>query len=308
MPESLDEPGRPSNPTTSRMATTADGAAATAAADGLQVPCQTCGSPQRDFVPGAQSFVYAIGRLEPRFPTLGVEKELAQAIGKAGTAKLTDRGAMHKVLSEPNYLYLVRQLCWVFTIESSDAYVVAPRDTEDIRMLVGALRPAPTSGDIEVVVGWLGPFADGRACNGVRLPTISLAQLYSFDMNSFAGHLPRPTGCSDEAFKAIVEEVLDRARLLSDNLGIRGDHRAINYLVTRDPSLYTEVANYYGKNFSLSAVRVNPSPLSGPRNLTEVVLEFRDRVTDNVEKRFVKVDVTDVFPFKQSKWAAYTER
>src|SRR5207302_10311803 len=80
-----------------------------------QSSCRTCGA-QR--IPGdvntaTSSFVYAIGRLEPRFPTLGVEKELAQAIGKAGTAKLTDREAMHSVLSGQEYFYLVRQLCWV---------------------------------------------------------------------------------------------------------------------------------------------------------------------------------------------------
>ena len=35
------------------------------------------------------SYVFALGRVEPRFPSLAVEKELAQATGRAGTAELT---------------------------------------------------------------------------------------------------------------------------------------------------------------------------------------------------------------------------
>jgi hypothetical protein len=46
------------------------------------------------------SYVYALGRIEPRFPTLSIEKEMAQATGRAETAGLTDRQALHGVLSE----------------------------------------------------------------------------------------------------------------------------------------------------------------------------------------------------------------
>jgi hypothetical protein len=37
------------------------------------------------------SYVYALGRIEPRFPRLSVEKEFAQATGRAETVNLTDR-------------------------------------------------------------------------------------------------------------------------------------------------------------------------------------------------------------------------
>jgi hypothetical protein len=43
----------------------------------------------------------AIGRIEPRFPSLGLEKEFAQAAGRAETAGLTDRETVHAVLSDP---------------------------------------------------------------------------------------------------------------------------------------------------------------------------------------------------------------
>lgn len=270
--------------------------------------CRTCGTSQP--LPGDAALgapVYAIGRLEPRFPTIGVEKELAQAIGRQGTADLGHREAIHAVLSRPEHFYLVRQLCWVLTIESVDAYVVAANDAEDVRLLLGALRPTPREGDIDVVLGTLGPLADGRGCNGLRLPTVLLTQLYSFDIAELTGQLARPQGVSEQSFAATVQEVMRRALLLSDNMGLRDEHRAINYLVTRDPSLYAEVAEQRSRNASLYAVRTRLSALSGGRRVMEVVLEFRDRQTAAVEKRFTKVDVTEAFPFLVSRWIDYTE-
>ena len=44
------------------------------------------------------SYVYALGRIEPHFPRLSVEKEFAQATGRAETANLTDRQALRRVL------------------------------------------------------------------------------------------------------------------------------------------------------------------------------------------------------------------
>src|SRR4051794_32847776 len=68
------------------------------------------------------SYVYALGRVEPRFPSVGVEKEFAQATGRAGTAGLTDRQAVHSVLTQRGNRYLARQLCWVLTIEGLETY------------------------------------------------------------------------------------------------------------------------------------------------------------------------------------------
>src|SRR5262249_20174640 len=68
-------------------------------------PCPTCG-----VVTGggqaALNFVYAVGRIELRFPRLSVEKELAQATGRDETTGLTDREALHAVLSKRENRYL----------------------------------------------------------------------------------------------------------------------------------------------------------------------------------------------------------
>lgn len=86
--------------------------------------CANCGT-----VPGANgngmaspSYVFAIGRVEMRFPTLAVEKEFAQATGRTDTKGLTDRKTIHTVLSDRANRYILRQAnyltgscCWRIT-------------------------------------------------------------------------------------------------------------------------------------------------------------------------------------------------
>src|SRR5689334_103910 len=41
-------------------------------------------------------FIYAIGQIEGRFPSLGIEKEFAQAAAQTDTAGLTNQQTLHK--------------------------------------------------------------------------------------------------------------------------------------------------------------------------------------------------------------------
>ena len=86
--------------------------------------------------PVQSQYIYAIGTIEPRFPRVSVEKELAQVIGRAQTASLTDRQALRMILEERQNRYLVRQICWVMTIEGLETYIVVPRDPLDYDALI----------------------------------------------------------------------------------------------------------------------------------------------------------------------------
>lgn len=59
------------------------------------------------------SYVCAIGRIEPRFLRLSVQKELTRATAQADTGGLSDRQALQKILSEGGNRYLARRMCWV---------------------------------------------------------------------------------------------------------------------------------------------------------------------------------------------------
>jgi hypothetical protein len=294
--------------------------AVTASANpGGATPAQACDGPppDQDAMPGLQpnggaaatpAYVYAIGRIEPRFPTLSAEKEFAQATGRSETAGLTDRQTLHAVLSQRENRYLVRQLCWVLTIEGLDTYIVHPRDPGDLDLLVEALRPAPRLTDVDVIVGLRGPIAPPGMCNGLMVPMVLFNQIYSFDVDALIKSIPRPEKVTAKDFGAVAEEMFHRIMQMADNAGATDEHRASNYLAVRYPAVYAAAAEAFGRNASLTAIEVRPSPLSGVRKIVEVVFCFTNRQTDVTEKLFTRVDVTEEFPFLVTKLSPYYDR
>jgi hypothetical protein len=267
-------------------------------------PCPTCAGNGAM----APSYVYALGRIEPRFPTLSLEKEMAQATGRAETAGLTDRQALHGMLSERRNRYIVRNLCWVLTIEGLETYILRPHDSADWELLVEALRPTPRAGDVDAVVGVRGPLAPPQLCNGLLVPIILFSQIYSFDVDTLIRSIPRPEGMTAEQFTPVAEEVFNRIMQMTDNAGATDEHRALNYVAMRYPAIYATTADAHGRNGALTAIEVRPSRLSGVRRIVDVILAFTNRQTDVVEKSFVRVDVSEEFPFLVTKLSPYYDR
>src|SRR5215213_4424747 len=195
--------------------------------------CANCGTAVDSTSNGhvAPSYVFAIGRVEMRFPTLAIEKEFAQATGRANTKGLTDRAAAHAVLSEPTNRYIAREVCWVLTIEGLDTYILVPRDPTDYDQLLEAVRPQPSPLDVDVVVGLRGPIAPPEMCNGLMIPIVVFDQLYSFDVDSLIQGIPRPEDTpedQEERFRSAAEELYYRIVQVADNAGATDEHRALN--------------------------------------------------------------------------------
>ena len=261
-------------------------------------------------VPDAPSFVYALGRIQPRFSGLAAEKEFAQVTGRADAAGLTDREALQAILSDRANRYMARQLCWVFVIEGLETYLLAPRDPADLDLLVDAIRPTPSPADLDVVIGILGPLAPAEGC-GLVVPIVVFDQLYSFDRDTLLGAIPRPDDIpeeDDDRFRATAAEVLDRILQMADNAGATDEHRALNYLTVRYPAIYARTAAAHTANASLTAVNVRPSRLRGVRTVVDVTFSYTHRQTDVTEKYFVRVDVTEEFPFLVTKLSPYYDR
>jgi hypothetical protein len=60
-------------------------------------------------------FGYSFGRIEPRCPQTSIDKEIAQAMS-ALADDVPEGERMHQVLAFPSNQYLVRNLCWVFSV------------------------------------------------------------------------------------------------------------------------------------------------------------------------------------------------
>lgn len=237
-----------------------------------------------------------------------MEKECIQAISRSETKGLTDHQSFHAALSKPENRYLVRQLCWVFSIERVDTYLLTPRDPGDYALLVEALRANPSPGDLDLVIGMRGSLAPPSACNGLSVPILAFDQLYSFDRESLVRSIPRPEKTSAKDFGPVAQELLDRILQITGNTGITDEHRALNYLAMRYPAIYAKASEEFAKNASLASVSVRPSALTGARRLVDAVFEYRNRSTDAVEKFSVRVDVTEEFPFPQSPLSPYYDR
>jgi hypothetical protein len=271
--------------------------------------CPTCGTtPQSGFAMGVGPYVYAIGAIEPRFPRPSIEKELAQVTGRAETAGLTDRQALRKVLQERQNRYLVRQLCWVMTIVGLEAYFITPRDPMDFDLLVEALRPSQNPADLDVVIGLRGPVASPEMCNGLTIPIVAFDTLYSFDRASLIKAIPRPEKVPAKEFTEAAEELFDRIMQMANNAGATDEHRALNYLAVRYPAIYTRTAEAFAANSSLTAVDVRPSGLSETRKVLDVIFSYTNRTTDVISKDFVRVDVTEEFPYLVTKLSPYYDR
>jgi hypothetical protein len=253
-------------------------------------------------------YVYALGRIEPRFPRLDAEREFAQVAGRADTKGLTDRQTLHAVLSNRQNRYLARQLCWVLTIEGLETYVLHPRDSSELDLLIDVLRAAPSPMDVDVVVGVRGPIASPEVCNGLMVPIVVFDQLYAFDRAGLVDAIPRPEHVTPEHFTAVSSELFDRIVQLADNAGATDSHRAVNYLVLRYPAIYALAAERSLQESFLAAVEVRPSSLAGNRRLVEVIFAYTNRRTDVTDKFFVRVDVTEEFPFLVSKLSPYYDR
>jgi hypothetical protein len=247
------------------------------------------------------SFVYAAGLVEPRFPSLSVEKEFAQAVARVDTKGLTDQQVLQKVVAAQENRYLARQMCWVMTIGGLETYILLGRESSDFSLLVETLRANPSPDDVDVVIGLRGRIAPPGMCNGLLVPVVMFDQIFSFKRAELIAAIPRPEKIPAKDFAATAEELFDRIMQMTDNAGARDEDRALNYLALRDRHIYQAVAEAHARNESLTAVDVIPSPLSGTRKILEVKFSFTNRSSGVVSKQSTGVDASDEFVFLQ--WA-----
>jgi hypothetical protein len=245
------------------------------------------------------SFIYAIGRVSPTFPSLALEKEYAQAAGRSEIADLTDRQAAATVLRDNRYI--ARQMCWIFSIEGLETYILTLRDPADLDLLLEAVRPVPRGTDVDVVIGVRGPLAPPEVCNGLTVPIVLVDQLYSFDVDGFIKSIPKPESLQRKNFEPTAEEVFSRIMQMADNAGSSDEHRALNFLAVRYPAIYARTAEMFTTNHSLAGVDVRASQLSGARKIVDVIFTYSHRQTDVAERYLARVDVTEQFPFLVTK-------
>jgi hypothetical protein len=133
-------------------------------------------------------------------------------------------------------------------------------------------------------------------------------QIYSFDVDTLVKSIPKPKEMKAEQFEPASQELFNRILQLTDNAGATDEHRALNYVSVRYPPIYAQAADSFAQNRSLTAVEVRSSRLSGTRKVVQVIFNYTHRETDVTEKYFVRVDVTEEFPFLVTRLSPFYDR
>ena len=251
-------------------------------------------------------YVYVLGQIEARFPNRSIEKGYVQILERSKSANFEHQQAFYSVLSQPENRYLARKLSWILTMEGVPIYILLPTGPEDLVVLLEAIRPPACPLDRQVVVGRKGPVAPPEMC-GLEVPMVLVDHLYSLEYNDFIKSI-RSESVTDEKFKAIARETFLRMMQLADNIGSTDKHRALNYLSVRYPAIYVKAAEELERNFLLTSVNAIFSRLSDNRKIVSVIQSFTNKETGAVEKYFVRVDLTEEFPFIVTKMAPYYDR
>ncbi|HEX6294634.1 MAG TPA: hypothetical protein VFZ46_05715 [Nitrososphaeraceae archaeon] len=256
-----------------------------------------------------KNFVYAIGKIKPKFPSIGIEKEYFQVVGRTDTAGQTDYEVMKTALSKKENQYLLRQMCWVLSIGGIDTYILKPSNSIDFNLLAESLT-SPRNTYVDVVIGTRGPIAPPTMCDGLMVPIVDFEQIYSLDVATLMKTLPKPADKAKEGKddSAKSKELLHRIMQMADNVGATDEHRSINYLAVRYPAYYEKTTEMHDKDFSLFAIEVKTSRLSGSRKILDCIFTYTNRKTGINEKWFCRVDSTELFPFLVTPISPYYDR
>ena len=267
--------------------------------------CDTCAgksSPGPTAAP--DRYVYAIGRLEVRFPSLGIEREFQQRERQtfAGKTPPKTRGELlHSVLD--GNAHLAQRVCYVLQVGGIPAYILVPSNASLRADLLGGVKNLSRQEHWLVVIGRIGGGGAPTACGGIVAPLVTMDQVYSFSETEWFASLKARVGpvlekrkASAGDFREQVQELFGRIVHSGENVGGTDAHRALNYAVVQHPGLFLAYLERF-ERCVLDRVETRLVQGIGMRRMIAVVLTFLDRSTGVPERVFCRVDVTEEWPF-----------
>ncbi|MFN0128333.1 MAG: hypothetical protein ACKV19_16795 [Verrucomicrobiales bacterium] len=245
-----------------------------------------------------------MGKIEVRFPTIGIEREFQQRESRIteGKGAAPSRGERISRVLEANG-HLATRVCYLFSAGSVPLYIVVPSGGHLRPDLLRAISLSGTGDYWTVLIGRRGAVAPPSLCGGILAPLVACDQLYSFSMDDWIESLEmrlRPALKSRQVeaknFKQVARELFDRVVSSTENLGASDAHRALNYLIMQHAGLFLAALERSGKQV-LDKIETRELHGIGTRHLVAVIFTFLDVVTGIPERLFCRVDVTEEWPF-----------
>jgi hypothetical protein len=274
-------------------------------------------------------FIYALGTVDVRCPDQSISEEL-QAVGRTINVVQRDdedlRSWCYRVLTHPEgrkARYVARQLHWILRVEGQPAYHLILRDLDDLPDLISCLgRDEPDDqqpyDDLDLFVG-RSTLTPVSISDNISAPMLIVEQICSFPKEQFVtwctkssrgpakrsarrdktGGNDRSASSGPKLFRMLVQS--------TDNFGDTDEWRALNFLAVRYKPIYEKYLQLADK-CELVSIKVAKSRLAREKRIVDPVFAFQNRETGVVQRYFVRVDVSHLFPVLVTQLAEYFDR
>lgn len=272
-----------------------------ATAETIPSPATSCSCSQ---ALSPDQFIYALGKIDVRFPSLGIEREFQQREvqlppHKGQPLKRTER---IRLVLENNH-HLGSRVCYLFTIGGLPAYILTPPTWSLRESVLQAIERSVDPDYWCVLIGRRAAASSPTSCGGILAPVVACDQLYSFSFQEWQASLsarlkPALTArkIDPDAFNQLARDIFERVVTSVENIGVTDAHRALNYLLMQHPGPFLAVAER-AKTQTLDRVETREIQGLGARRVVAIILTFLDLTTGVPERLFCRVDVTEEWPF-----------
>jgi hypothetical protein len=232
--------------------------------------------------------------------------ELSKSLKSFAGSGEANTQTLNQLLRRPASRYLVRQLCWILTIDNQEAYVLVPSDPADLLLLVNAVRADSDTEELDLVIGARGAIAPSEMCSGVPLPLLIYQTIISINIQEHIRNILTPEISEEDRdkFQTMSVDVLNKL-IAGRGDGSNDACRSFVHLALRDHEAYQLSHGLYSRNFVLAAIRSFPVTIGGSRKTQRVILTFTHSSTGFQEQYSADVDVTGMWPYVSRSFAAF---
>jgi hypothetical protein len=263
-------------------------------------PCPECAS-RAPLAPQQEQFAYVIGRIDVRFPSLGIEREYQQRERALSDLPKQPRNARVRAVLEQNP-HLATRVGWILSIGGNPAFALNPATPGLKESFFNALSSTHEIDHFCVVIGRVGPFVNPANFGGLLLPVLLVDQMYVSTQGEWAVSLGKSAQAvlkthkiGDELFQTVSRDIFRDVTGMPDNMGISDGHRALNYLLVQHPGMFLAAAQR--ENHLLDRIETRVQQTAGGRQHVAVIMTFVDRACGIAERVFCSVDITEEWPF-----------
>ncbi len=245
----------------------------------------------------AQGYLYAIGDIDPVFPSVDIEKEFNRVTVLSKSAAFDDQ-LLYDILSRKQYRYIAAEMRWVMKINKVNSYLIIPRGAAELDVLINSLKQEPGKATCQAVIGRRGKEELTKPGGDERLVIVDCDLLYNVAFDKFADSIADKIGADKVIVGGLFNQLLNR----EGSAGVKDEDRAVNYIALKYLDAYkitSEMLQSDSKSpiYSFVNVDTKSSRVQGTRKIVDVTFNYKERATGEIIWKTAKVDTTDLFPF-----------